>query len=378
PAVLVVVADGDDQPAAAVAVPAQEVDRGELVAVLAGRVGPDLGGDQVEPDRIAGGEGDEGEACLALDVADLRANVERLGVPGRGHPVGDEGLPRVPGRLADAEDGVAAGGLDGDPHDVLVGGDVDRLGASRFAGLLTRLPPLARLGLAGDVLEQLALLGLEEGTLAFGLALPARLALADVGELSERAVGEVEAEEVVALDEEDAAAVAGEDGARLSLAGVGEAPDVERATVDQEEVAVVRDDAPAPVRGDLALREERADGVGRLVGEALRRAAPGRDAIERSLLVPRAAARLPEEVDPAAVVGPANGSGRLADMLGAAHDVGDAELEGRNGFLCGCGLRPGGCGDQPTEGQEGSRRVTRHCLHWADSFWDRVGGGTGS
>src|SRR5690606_7221907 len=139
--------------------------------------------------------------------------------------------------------------------------------------LLTRLAPLARLGLTADVLEELLLLRLEEGTMPFRLAVPARRPLAHVGELAERPVRERELEEVVAPDEVDAAAVAGEDGAGLAVARVGQATDAERAAVDQEQVAVVGDDARALVGRDVARREERRDGVRGLIREALGRAA---------------------------------------------------------------------------------------------------------
>src|SRR5690606_9918006 len=137
---------------------------------------------------------------------------------------------------------------------------------------------------------------------------------------------------------------------------------VERAPVDEPEVAVVGDDAPALVRRDVAAGEENAERVRRLVGEPLGRAAGGGDAVERGLLVPRPAARLPAEVDPAAVVGPADRGGLGADELRPAHDAGYAELEraggrGRGRRLLGVSGTGGRQGD---EGQDGRRAETVH------------------
>ena len=176
---------------------------------------------------------------------------------------------------------------------------------------------LAALDLAPDVLEQLLLLLLEEPALAFGLALLRRGAGADVGELAHRPAVQRHGEDVVLQDEVDGAAVAAEDGTGLGARVSREAAHVERAPVDEPEVAVVGDDAPALVRRDVAAGEEHAERVRGLVREALGRAARGGDAVERGVLVPGPAARLPAEVDPAAVVGPADGGGRRADELGA-------------------------------------------------------------
>src|SRR5690606_835769 len=146
----------------------------------------------VEPRRLARLEDDESEARLALRIADLAADVERLRVAGLGHPVRDHGLPRVAGGLADLEDRVAARGLDGEPHDALALRDPDGLRFPRLAGLSKRLLAFTLLDADADVLEELLLLFLEELALAFRRLLPRLRADAHVRELPKRTAVEGE------------------------------------------------------------------------------------------------------------------------------------------------------------------------------------------
>src|SRR5690606_26571595 len=286
---------------------------------------------QLQPADVAGREVHEAEPGLGLGVADLGARVDVLRVAGRGDVVRDDGAARIACRLVDVQDRVAAAGLRRDRLDALLGRDVDGLHVARLAGLAAAAHLVAALDLAPDVLEELFLLLLEEPTLACGLAFFRRRAGADVGELADRPAVQGHGEDVVLLNEVDGPAVVAEDGVGLGRARVGEAAHGEGAPVDEPEVALVGDDAPAFIRRDVAGGEENAEGVRGLVREALGGAAGGGDAVERGFLVPRPAARLPAEVDPAAVVGPPDGGGRRADVLRPAHDVGDAQLERAGG-----------------------------------------------
>src|SRR5690606_34732268 len=183
--------------------------------------GADLDRDQVEPPRLARRQGDERDAALVLLVADLGAYIERLGVAGRRHEVRDHRLARALRRLPDLEDGEAGAGFDGEAHDAFFGIDVDRLRPPGLRGLAPGVAFLAAPGLEPDVLEELELLVLERLALADRLPVPRLGPLADIRELTERAVGQREGEEVVVPDEVDAPAVPGEDRARLGRPGIG-------------------------------------------------------------------------------------------------------------------------------------------------------------
>src|SRR5690606_15432971 len=120
---------------------------------------------------------------------------------------------------------------------------------------------------------------------------------AQVGELADRTVAEVVAEDVRLAREVERASIARE--RRRSLAGARgrELAHRQIATVDQVQVTAGGDGAPALVGRDVAAGENRRERVGRGVGELDGLAAVRRHAPECRLLVPRAAARLPAEVD---------------------------------------------------------------------------------
>ena len=93
-------------------------------------------------------------------------------------------------------------------------------------------------------------------------------------------------------------------------------------------------DHAAPLVGrEVAAGQEDRDGVRLLVREFDGLTARSRNAVERRALVPRLTARLPAEVDPAAIIGPSHIGRRLAHMLRPAHDVGDGKFEARTRLL---------------------------------------------
>jgi hypothetical protein len=182
----------------------------------------------------------------------------------------------------------------------------------------------------------------------------------EVGDLSQRAIGKGEGEQVVVGDVVDGPAVTGEDGVRLGSARVSQPARGHGAALDEVQVAAMADDAPAPVRREAAGREEDGDGIRCLVGDAFGCAPRRGHAVERGRFVPGLAAGLPLEVDPATVVRPADGTRLLADQFRPAHDAGHSQLEGLRlpqGLNRLRGLRP--CRDLRCERHRGDEECQR-------------------
>ncbi|MYL05590.1 MAG: hypothetical protein F4012_01810 [Gemmatimonadales bacterium] len=198
-------------------------------------------------------------------------------------------------------------------------------GLPEFAPLLGAL--LADV-LDADVLEQLSLLLLEEGLVPLRLRVLGLFRTAYGGELPDLAVVDVEGEEVAPAAEEDGCAVAGEDGTRLGVLRVGQPARRGPVPVDEVEVSCGGGHAPAAIRGDVAGRQDGTEAKLFLIIDPLGRAAGRTDAVEGARLVPLGTAREPAEVDPFAVVGPADADGRLPHVLGAPHDGLEREREG--------------------------------------------------
>ena len=329
---------------------------------------------EVQPGRLARLGVDDGEPGFALFIADLGAHLGVLGVAGLRDPEGDvRAPPPIVEAAAGRGDGhPGAGGVGDQPLRVLALREVQRLSLSR----LPQFPPLLRAFLANlphaDVLEQLALLCLEEGLVPFRLGVLGGLGTADRGELADLAVVDVEREQVVPAAEEDRRPVSREDGVRLAGFGVRQPPRRGALPFDEVQVPGGGCDAPAAIGRDVPRCEDRPQGDLIFVAHALGGAAGRRHAIQGGRVVPFAASRQPAEVDPLPVIRPAHAGGRLPDVLGAAHDRLEGEREvvppRRDGFEPGEVLRlerRRGGGDPRCDRGGGGAPEHRGSLQWA-------------
>ena len=148
---------------------------------------------------------------------------------------------------------------------------------------------------------------------------------ADVGELHEQAAIQRHHVEVAVAGEGNAFAVLGEAGIGFGVGGLGELRDLAGGVVEGEEVAGAGVDHEALVFGGFAERGGKQ--LDLFVGEFAQAAAVAVDGVGvhgRDFFV---GVLLPLEEDAAAVVGPADAGGFVADQGGTAHDVVDGQGE---------------------------------------------------
>ncbi len=315
-AVFVVVGTRDDEPVRARVVPAASRHPHFALEPL---------GPRVEPGHLARGGSQQADSASIRRVSDLAA----------GRTVGRVARPRDPLRHARFaslvarrprhEQNVQPVGGRIERGDALVGGEVYGLGTlvailARFGGVFERRLP-------ADVLEQFELLLLEILPMPLGLLVLSWGAAPDVGELPDRTALEAELVEIVAGAVQDAAPLGRETRRALGLSRVGQPLRRLRGPIDQVEIPVVLGHPERTVGRNVARREEDVGRIALAFRNRLGVTAGYTHPEELPLGLPVGAARKPAEVEPGAVVGPADVLRRLSDQLRAAHDLANREGE---------------------------------------------------
>ncbi len=249
----------------------------------------DSAGRQIHDPDLAGG-------LLVADEGSLAGSLARVAI--LGHVIGNPGQSSVLGLMPEAEGHSLAVRRHPEAADAPVG--LDKEGLRRVhLGRVRRRRPTARPSrrvLLKD-LEQDALLPLEELPLALGGLLLGLMALANIGELCDRAGGGVHPKQVVVPDEVDPLAVARDAHRRQPTRERGQQPLSARAYLEQVEVARVGEGAPGSIlRVDGA--EARLDALRFLVGQPLGLSTAAAHAIQTLPFIVRP---LPDEVEGPAV-----------------------------------------------------------------------------
>ena len=177
----------------------------------------------------------------------------------------------------------------------------------------------------------------------------------DVRELHQRAVSEIDGEDVVGSDERDSRFVESELRRRLDVVGLRQRATLAGRGVPEKHIAVVEVDGAMLVARPLRVRRRRV--LLLLVAELAQAAAVAIHDVRVAILFQRVGVELPGKVDALSVRRPPHLLGRPAVEARAAHDVVDGEIE-----LLGC----------RGEGDDGKKDGNCELLHAAPPRFCRI------